>query len=94
MGTIGQMRIMGGALVLSIGTSVFNSVTETRLNDVLGGHGAQKNHGSWLGSPMEGEVRDVLADGYRLETLVLVAFAGAQILALSLMWKKTPVRIL
>jgi hypothetical protein len=87
------MRITGGALVLSIGTSVFSSVTESPLNNVLGGHGAQKNLGSWLGSSMEGELRDVLADGYRLETLVLVAFAGARILALLLMWKKTPVRV-
>lgn len=79
------MRIMGGALVLSIGTSVFNSVTQARLHDV------SRIHGS---SSSSKEVRDILAKGYRLETLVLVGFAAAQVLAVGLMWRKKQVRIM
>jgi hypothetical protein len=93
MGAIGQVRIMGNAIVLSIATSVFNSYTRPRLQSLLGTPEFEPNHISDQRSVLDENVRNVFAQGYNLQMAILAAFSGAQVLAVLLMWKKKQVKI-
>jgi hypothetical protein len=93
MGAIGQVRIMGGAIVLSIATSVFNSYTRPRLQKLLGTPDFEPNHSSSHKSVPDEDVRNVFAQGYDLQMAILAAFAGAQVLAVLLMWKGKQIKI-
>ncbi|PVI01613.1 MFS general substrate transporter [Periconia macrospinosa] len=88
MGAVGQVRIMGGAIVLSIATSVFHSYTKPRLGAHY--HVSTSRFGHETNPE---EVRSIYAQGYNRQMIVLAAFAGAQVLAASLLWKKKQVTI-
>ena len=93
LGAIGQTRIMGGSIALAIATSVFHSYTRPRLQSLIGTPYLSPRHGPASGSVLSDEVRHVFAQGYNLQMLVLCGFAGAQVLAILLMWKKNQVLI-
>ena len=93
MGAIGQVRIMGGAIVLSIATSVFNSYTRPRLQSLLGTPDLEPNHSSSYDAVPDEAVRSIFAQGYNLQMVILAAFSGAQVLAVLLMWKRKHIKI-
>jgi hypothetical protein len=93
MAAIGQVRIMGGAIVLAIATSVFHSYTRPRLQNILGSADITSTHVSAIGTVLREDVREVFAQGYNLQMIVLCAFAGAQILSIFLMWRKKQIII-
>jgi hypothetical protein len=98
MGLVSQLRPMGGAIVLAISTSVFNSYTRPRVADILGSSAAE--HGDLSGDyvaqlplAQRERVTAVLAHGYNLQMIVLCAFAAAQVPASLLMWKKKQITV-
>lgn len=93
IGAVGQVRFMGSAIGLAISTSVFNSYTRPRLRDMLGEDGISSIRHSTNVSVLNDDVRSTLAQGYNYQMTVLCAFAGAQVLAILLMWKKKQVKI-
>jgi hypothetical protein len=93
MGAIGQVRIMGGAIVLSIATSVFNSYTRPRLHALLGKADFKPEHGSGSPSVPNDDVRNLFAQGYNLQMAILAAFSVAQFLAVLLMRKKNLLKL-
>jgi len=94
MGTISQLRVMGGAIVLAIATSVFNSYTSPRLGDYLSRYDMTRNSVysaqglAKFGAVDREEVRAILATGFNRQMIVLTAFAAAQIPTAALLWRK------
>lgn len=99
MGAVTQLRLMGGAIVLAIATSVFNTYTKPRLAHFMGGlkaiDGAIYSAQSLSSLPVHdrAEIRNILAHGYDLQMWVLCAFAAAQIPAALLLWRKQQIRV-
>lgn len=86
---------MGGAMVLAISTSVFNTYVQPRLESQLGISDAD-TLGQLLPSlpqALQEQARHTLAVGYSHQILVLAVSAGLQIPATLLMWKKKQLRI-
>jgi len=77
MRATGQVRIMGGAIVLSIATSVFNSYTRLHLQKLTGKPDFELNQHSTQDSMVNEEVRHVFTEAYSLEMAILAAFSGA-----------------
>lgn len=94
MAAVSQLRIMGGAIVLAIATSVFNSYTRPALEEALQSiHFTGKTISSVqslnkLSFQDQQKVKSVLAHGYNLQMWVLCAFAIAQILTTLLLWRR------
>jgi hypothetical protein len=94
MGAISQLRVMGGAIVLAIATSVFNSYTSPRLVEYLSRYGMTTNAIYSAQSLAKfsvadrDEVRSILAIGFNRQMIVLSAFAAAQIPTAALLWRK------
>ncbi|KAI0010006.1 major facilitator superfamily MFS-1 [Xylariaceae sp. FL0662B] len=93
-----QFRMMGGAIMIAISTSVFNSSVRPYLAELFGF--ADTNTlvtlGYELGSlplEMQNEIRVILAKGYNRQMLVLCASAAAQIPAALLLWKRNQILI-
>ena len=98
MGAVSQLRPMGGAIILAITTSVFNSYTRPRLAEILGptSGGNSVLSGEFvarLPSDQRDSARAVLAHGYNLQMIVLCAFGAAQIPAALLMWRKKQITV-
>ena len=93
VGTVGQVRIMGGAVILSVATSVFHSYTRRPLHALIGTPEIDPNRVHAQGPFLENDVRQTFAQGYKLQMVVLAAFSGAQVLAVLLVWRKKQVRI-
>lgn len=91
MGAVGQVRVMGGAIILSIATSVFNGYTRPRLAKIIGSSEFESRGYASIPSQFHDEVRGILAHGYNLQMIVLCAFAAAQIPATLLMWQRKQV---
>jgi hypothetical protein len=93
MGTLSQLRVMGGAIVLAIATSVFNSYTSPRLVEYLSRYdmttdavySAQSL--ARLSAVDRDEVRSILAMGFNRQMIVLSCFAAAQIPTAALVWR-------
>jgi len=85
MAAVTQLRVMGGAIVLAIATSVFNNYAQQR---IAGFEQAAHISGSSMTSaqllimvdgPGQEQIKRILAHGYNLQMYVLCAFAVAQI---------------
>jgi hypothetical protein len=90
MGAVTQFRMMGGAVVLAIATSVFNGHVLPTLR-ALGLESTEElmlTSGSSIYGEVGNELRIVLSEGYNRQMLVLCASAASQILAILLLWKK------
>lgn len=84
-----QFRFIGSSMVLAIATSVFNSYTRSRLQDL--GAGDPDSIVLILGTlpkAIQDQVRYTLAEGYSRQILVLCVSAALQVPASLLMWKK------
>lgn len=99
MAAVSQLRVMGGAIVLAIATSVFNSYTRPKLAQFLeSGHLAGESIPS-VQSLAQFSVQDqesikgILAHGYNLQMWVLCAFAIAQIPSALLLWRKKQIMV-
>ncbi|KAF2449395.1 MFS general substrate transporter [Karstenula rhodostoma CBS 690.94] len=94
MGAVSQLRVMSGAIGLSIVTSVFNSYTKPRISELLQASHATIDSVQSVQSisnmdPLDQErLKTTLARGYNLKMYVLCAFAALQIPAALLMWRK------
>lgn len=97
MGTGNQFRMMGGAIVIAISTSVFNSFVMPHLAS-LGFSGSNvlavlEQELSSLPITTSNEIRRILAQGFNRQMLVLCISAAAQVPAGLLMWKKKQILI-
>jgi hypothetical protein len=94
MGAVSQLRVMGGAIVLSIATSVFNSRTRSEISEVLQASGVPFRSVESVQSLASLDILDqqriiaIMARGYNLQMYVLCAFAALQIPTALLMWRK------
>jgi|TARA_R110002003_G_scaffold79_7_gene7071 hypothetical protein len=99
MGAVTQLRIMGGAIVLAIATSVFNSYTNPQLAEYLSRYSITRDviystQGlARLSIPDQETVRTILARGFNRQMIVLSAFAAAQIPTSFLLWRKEHIRV-
>lgn len=94
MGAVSQLRVMGGAIGLSIATSVFNSYTKPKMAELLREIQAPPNFDqslqsiSLLESSDQQRIKAILARGYNLQMFVLCALGALQIPTAFLMWRK------
>ncbi|RYC59484.1 hypothetical protein CHU98_g6719 [Xylaria longipes] len=90
-----QFRFMGGAVVLAIATSIFNSHVRPRLESQLSISNADVLIQILPSLPqvLQEEARRILGDGYSQQILVLAVSAALQIPATLLMWRKKQLRI-
>ncbi|KAI0100756.1 putative multidrug resistance protein fnx1 [Nemania sp. FL0031] len=95
LGAGSQFRFMGGAMVLAISTSIFNSYVRPRLGPQLGVSDPDLLIAvlPTLPQAIQEQARHILATGYSHQILVLAVSAGLQIPATLLMWKKKQLRI-
>ncbi|KAI1078176.1 putative multidrug resistance protein fnx1 [Whalleya microplaca] len=93
-----QTRMMGSAVVLAVSTSVFNTYARPHLQSLLGvsnSDGLLLSGAALASLPQELQegVRNILAEGYNRQTLVLCVSAGLQVLASLLMWEKKQILV-
>lgn len=93
MGSGAQFRSMGSSVVLAISTSVFNTYTRPRLQELLGVSSSDDllfsaDALASLPPLLLEQVRHLLAEGYNRQVLVLAVSAALQVPASLLMWKK------
>ncbi|KAI0481174.1 putative efflux pump antibiotic resistance protein [Xylariaceae sp. FL0804] len=93
MAAAAQFRMIGGTIVLSISTSVFNTYMKGQLRSILGTTdiGALASLESSINSLPAGLIeplRSSLARGYNHQTLVLCVSAALQIPSALLLWRK------
>ena len=99
LGAVSQLRVMGGAIVLSIATSAFNSYTKPRISEVLQAIGAPATSLESveslanLDSADQQRIIAIMARGYNLQMYVLCAFASLQIPAAILLWRKKQIMV-
>ncbi|RYC58927.1 hypothetical protein CHU98_g7291 [Xylaria longipes] len=95
LGAGSQFRFIGGSIVLSISTSLFNSYVRPRLESQLGisDPDALIQILPTLAPPVQDTVRHILATGYSRQIIVLAVSAGLQIPATLLMWKKKQLKL-
>ncbi|KID83966.1 Major facilitator superfamily domain, general substrate transporter [Metarhizium guizhouense ARSEF 977] len=91
LGAASQFRFIGSSMVLAISTSVFNSFTRPRLQE-LGAAGADSLVAvlATLPTVVQEQIRYTLAEGYSRQTLALCVSAALQVPASLLMWTKKP----
>lgn len=99
VGVMNQFRSMGGALVLAIASSLFNSLVfpilrDSGIKDVANVLTADFN--TLSSSTTSGETivraRKVLSDGYNRQMILLCACGVAQVGAALVMWKRPQLR--
>lgn len=99
LGAVTQLRIMGGAIVLAIATSAFNSYTRPRLAQVFGASLGMESpiYSAYaieqLDTIGQQRVKEILAHGYNIQMIVLAAFAAAQVPTTFLMWRKKQIMV-
>ncbi|KAI1740696.1 putative multidrug resistance protein fnx1 [Xylaria scruposa] len=95
LGAGSQFRFIGGSIVLSISTSLFNSYVRPRLESQLGisDPDALIQILPTLAPTVQDAARHILATGYSHQILVLAVSAGLQVPATLLMWKKKQLRL-
>ncbi|KAI1354865.1 putative multidrug resistance protein fnx1 [Xylaria sp. FL0043] len=95
LGAGSQFRLMGGAIILAISTSVFNGYVRPHLASQLGISDTDTLTQvlSTFPRELQEEARVVLAVGYSRQMLVLAISAALQIPATLLLWQKKQLRI-
>ncbi|KAI0429506.1 putative multidrug resistance protein fnx1 [Xylaria sp. FL1042] len=95
LGAGSQFRLMGGAIILAISTSVFNSYVRPLLASHLGISDVETliQILSTFPKELQEEARHILASGYSQQILVLAVTAALQIPATLIMWEKTQLRV-
>src|SRR3954468_5778423 len=94
MGAITQFRALGGVVGLSIATNVFNDYVRSKLSMFLTPEQLSALLQSVtsgideLPSALQPTMRSTFGSAYDLQTKVMIGFAVAQALAVSIMWEK------
>ncbi|KAH8433183.1 uncharacterized protein LDX57_010816 [Aspergillus melleus] len=91
MGTVTQLRILGGALGVSICTNILSD-TLNRLRDDLPSETMERINQDisiiqTLPAPEQTVIVASLADGYKRQLLMVLGFSAAQLMALALLWE-------
>ncbi|KAF2009361.1 MFS multidrug transporter-like protein [Aaosphaeria arxii CBS 175.79] len=99
MAAVSQLRVMGGAIVLAIATSVFNSHTRSRTEEiqqmthVSGSPIAPAQLLDLIDEPSKEKIKSILAHGYNLQMYVLCGFAVAQTPTALLLWRAKHIQV-
>ncbi|KAH7385161.1 major facilitator superfamily domain-containing protein [Phaeosphaeria sp. MPI-PUGE-AT-0046c] len=99
MAIVSQLRTMGGAIVLSIVTSVFNSYCTPLLSQHMSHYGLTRDLiysprvVATLSDADQASVKAILAAGFNRQMIVLSVFAAAQIPSSLLLWRKEQIRV-
>ena len=98
MAVMTQLRALGGVIGLSIAANVLNNKAKGGLSGVFTPEQLDlllQNSASINGLPqsVQATVQNVYVDGYSLQQKIMTAFAGAQVIALALMWKREVRRV-
>ncbi|KAL4979749.1 major facilitator superfamily domain-containing protein [Aspergillus desertorum] len=93
LGGITQLRVLGGAVGLSVATNLLNNTVQDRLRGQVGPdalHNIMKNVSSMATLPESTQmlVRAAFADGYQRQLLMVLGFCAVEILALGIMWER------
>jgi hypothetical protein len=89
---------MGGAIVLAIATSVFNSYTRPLLAEYTSlSHPSASIYSAQSLARFDlneqKDIKQILAHGYNLQMWVLCAFAAAQIPTAALLWREGQIMV-
>lgn len=98
MGSIGQVRVLGGVIGLAIITTAFNGLVRGQLSDLISGPELEtllKSPGtiSLFTSDTQEIIRTTFAEGYTLQIKILAGLAAGQIPAALLMWEKDQIMV-
>ncbi|KAL9079239.1 MAG: hypothetical protein Q9157_001857 [Trypethelium eluteriae] len=98
MGSIVQLRMMGGAIGLAVATCILNSYTQSNLSAVLSPdqlHAVLEQAGAIqsLQPAMQETVISVFAKAFAIQFRVLIGTSAAQYLMILLMWQTKLLRI-
>lgn len=96
-GSILQFRFLGGVVGLGIAANVLNDRVQSNLAEVLDARTlASLLQNVEIVKDLPSEVKEkvvkVFAEAYNLQSFIMIAFAGGQILALALGWNSKWVR--
>ncbi|KAI1775031.1 major facilitator superfamily domain-containing protein [Hypoxylon cercidicola] len=96
MGAADQVRTIGSVLGLSIVTSVFNGYVQPLLagigissSDVVANLAQQRG----VSDQLRQQINQILGEGYNKQMLAMVGFSAAQLLTVTLMWKREQVTV-
>ncbi|THC97904.1 hypothetical protein EYZ11_002602 [Aspergillus tanneri] len=98
MGGVTQLRILGGALGVSIATNLLNNTAKSQLRtqlptDVISKILANASYVNTLPRSDQELVREAFADGFHKQLLMILAFCAAEVLALVLIWERPARRL-
>lgn len=97
-GALLQFRVFGGALGLAIASSVMNNHLTSHLRAIFGPEQLatvlQSTEAIRRFPPeVQKQVRRAFAQGYNLQMRIMIGLAGAQFLAVALLWRKRQISI-
>lgn len=98
MGTITQIHLLGSAIGLALATNEFNNRLETRLSAFLTSQQVKDllestDYMASLTSSLQHQAKRVYSDAYNLELKIMLAFAFAALIVLSMLVEKKPRRL-
>jgi hypothetical protein len=98
IGGVTQMRILGGAIGVSIATNLLNNAVKRGLEGVfsplvIANILADVSTVSILSSSDQALVRAAFASGYQQQLVMILGFCTAEVAALALMWEKPLLRL-
>lgn len=93
IGAVTQFRSLGGAVGLSIVTSVMKSSIKSRLLSRLPASSVTSILESaaaidLLPKPLENQIRSLFAHEYKMQTRIVIGFTGAQFFFTFLIWRR------
>ncbi|KAH7303218.1 major facilitator superfamily domain-containing protein, partial [Stachybotrys elegans] len=98
MGILMQFRIMGGAIVIAVSTSIFNAFVlpglgELGIDDLQDIPALERSLSATESFDAAAEIHATLSEGYRRQFLLLCAFSALQVPAMLCLWKKKQIMI-
>jgi hypothetical protein len=98
MGGVTQLRILGGAIGVSIATNLLNNTVKDRLeaifpSSVIGKILEDVSSMRTLSPSDQSLVQAAFADGYQQQLAMILGFCAAEVIALALMWEKPLLRL-
>jgi len=95
MGAIGQFRVLGGSISLSVCTNILNNHLSVALSPILSAKQLSALLSSAaaivdIPSSLQDRVREAYADGYQKQMQAITAFSAAAILVTFLMFERKP----
>ena len=90
--------MLGGAIGLAIASSVMNSQLTSSLGSLIGAERLSQVLESLKATEdfppqVQRQVLEALASGYNLQMKIMTGFAGFQVLAVGLLWRKKQISV-